>query len=119
MSSPMEDAARQFGDRLQTELDRRKLKGAQFGRLVGVSSGTVSRWTNGIHFPDAETVLRIEAALELEPGTVYRWAGLVREPRCAIDLSGLSPRRRDLIKGILRDWGELPNDRADGGEPVA
>lgn len=53
---------------------KRGMTAAAFGRLVGVSRGTVGRWEAGNHFPTAKTIQRITEATagKVSPADIFK-----------------------------------------------
>ena len=56
-----------FGQRLKQALMRAGLKQTELAAKLGVKPSAVSRWVNGIDFPDKERILDLANALGIEP----------------------------------------------------
>lgn len=48
-----------FGEKLQLLLDEHGMKQSELGQKIGLASGNVSNWVNGVSMPKVETLLKI------------------------------------------------------------
>lgn len=71
----METATDSFGVWLLHELDKREWDQADFARALGVRSGVISNWINGVRRPRYESCLDIARALGIDPEIVLERAG--------------------------------------------
>jgi transcriptional regulator with XRE-family HTH domain len=66
-----------FAAALHQALADRRLSGRALARAVGVSAAAVGHWLRAETAPRPDTAARIEAALELDPGTLSQPLGYV------------------------------------------
>lgn len=99
-----------FSDWFNRQLARRDLTQADFIRVSGLSSSTVSQWSTAKRIPKPAQCERIADALHIEVDTVLEKAG----HRPQIEALSADDPRRELM-GMLRrinftdhpDWEEL------------
>jgi transcriptional regulator with XRE-family HTH domain len=75
----------------------------QLARMLEVPPNYVSRWETGVRRLELETIERAEQVMQLQPGTVFRCAGYVKDD--SIDLGSLDPAAQTAIRAILRAFG--------------
>lgn len=62
----------------QIRLDK-GLTNRELSRKSGISSGTISKWENGIHLPDLEALDIVATALEVKPWQLIEFNGMSYE----------------------------------------
>lgn len=95
---PISGIPEDFGVRLSSERRALKWSQARLAKLAGVRRETISRLERGATKPVADTVFRLEKALDLEAGTLVpawpEWAPLESSSY------GAASRRRRLQRGL-------------------
>jgi transcriptional regulator with XRE-family HTH domain len=101
-----------------------KMRGKQ-QRLVealGVPKSTVSNWARGLNAPEPQRWSAIEEALDLEPGSLARAAGVVMQPADALDrwaeMEATIRRQGDEIRQLREAVEQLLRPRPDAAPPV-
>lgn len=94
---PVSAVPADFGKRIADERGLLKWSQAQLAQVAGLRRETISRLERGRCVPEADTVFRLEHALDLEPGTLVpewpEWA-----PLNDTNLGPASRRRRRQLK---------------------
>lgn len=106
---------------------RRAWNSAQLARRMGVSSGRVSRWLNGIDRPSSASAIKLADVFGADPDDVLALAGH-REPpeplapddpkRRIIELvrrTALTPTQARGLEAMLRAWLEGQNNGTENG----
>lgn len=78
---------------------------ADLGRATGVDLGTIGDFLNGKRWPQRSTQTKIEAALDLAPGTIAAWSRGEQPPE-SVPVSGEEQDAEVLLS--------LPADALDG-----
>lgn len=84
----------------------------QLARLLDVPPNYVSRWETGVRRLEFETIERAEQLMGLQPGTVFRCAGYVKDN--ALDLGSLTPESQKAIRAILRVFEDGSGEAVSG-----
>ena len=59
----------------QTRIDK-GLSVRELAKKAGISSGSISKWENGIHLPDLETLGMVAVALGVKPWQLVLFDGM-------------------------------------------
>lgn len=106
-----------FSGALRRERLRAELTQDELGERIGLTGARVSQLEGGLNAPQPETVFRIEAALDLEPGRLssflgYVPCGVVPDVETAIaEDRGLDDRSREALLAVYRSLVEKPKQR--------
>jgi transcriptional regulator with XRE-family HTH domain len=86
-----------FGSWLKNELNERRLRQAEFARMIGIESSQVSMIISGKRGTTPETLKAMSDALGIPIEVIYERAGLPTSPR----------QRSELIDTILHEIKNL------------
>ncbi len=92
-----------FGKKLRDAIKDAKLTQAKFAETIGVEPPAVSRWVNGVDFPDESRFPKICATLKVEPN-YFGYSQTMSSNdflRLLIDLEDVLPSLRSIPKDIL------------------
>lgn len=90
-----------FGSWLSAEISRRGLNQAEFAKLIGVGTSTVSRWING-RIPEAKFIDPISDVLVLDFDVVATRAGYRPKELLQVDPNSAEAELLPYIRAI--DW---------------
>jgi transcriptional regulator with XRE-family HTH domain len=95
-----------FGAALAGALRARGTTQHALGRLLGIGQSTISAWVADRAVPSQAVVFRVEAALDLAPGTLSRHLGYLpvdaAVPSTVLDCLAVDPALTDGQRAALR-----------------
>jgi transcriptional regulator with XRE-family HTH domain len=84
----------------------------ELARRLEVPPNYISRWETGTRRLELETIERAERVMDLQPGTVFRSAGYVKDDD--LNLGSLDPAAQRAIRAILAAFAPPDEGTQDG-----
>ncbi len=90
-----------FGGTLSGLRKSRNLTQKEFGAKVGLSKAVVSKYENGIGYPNFDILIRIAQFFGV---TTDYLLGI--ESNCALNISGLTEEQTNILRQLVREFQE-------------
>lgn len=79
----------------------------QLGKILSVSTGTISNYENGVHYPDLEKLVQLADFFQVS--TDYLLGR--REEQAVVQIQGSREPKDEIQADIIRSLSRLPDDR--------
>lgn len=85
----------------------RGLTQKQLGKILSVSTGTISNYENGVHYPDLEKLVRLADYFQVSTDYLL---GRQDDP-CSTVGHGIRLSQNEMLAKMIRSISHLPDDR--------